>query len=281
MQLDVIVNNVTLNINLPGVNNSDYNQAVSILDNSLKKGEKNRDAIAASFLYLLKNCPDANPSDLWHHIVYRSYLNTLPNYRPQDPGQSWKRAAGDALELVIQEWYAPILKPHDIWIEVLFNRRKREDAFKAMKISKEVGSGKLDIGLYANIGKNKHVIFGGVHVKGSLAERVSDDIPASRAMMDKGYFSFLWTLDVKSFPPPQGNLVNRGEFGRPEKPSDKRKYIENHGDFDNCYSANSRTIPSSNTTPSGKKVYRLNMSVQPDQFAKDIITNVNSLRKQP
>ena len=65
------------------------------------------------------------------------------------------------------------------------------------------------------------------------AERVSDDIPASRAMQAKGLLSPLWTLDVKSFPPPTGDLINRGELGTPDSPSDKRKYVELHGDFDN------------------------------------------------
>ena len=88
--------------------------------------------------------------------------------------------------------------------------------------------------------------------------------------MGAGYFSPLWTLDVKSFPPP-GDLVNRGELGTPGRPSDKRKYIEVHGDFDNCYSANARTAPSEPPTASGKLVYRLDLLNQPDAFAAETI----------
>ncbi|EKD07251.1 BsaWI family type II restriction enzyme [Limnospira fusiformis KN01] len=57
-----------------------------------------------------------------------------------------------------------------------------------------------------------------------MAERVSDDIPASRIMMQYGFLSLLSTLDVKSFPPPGGDLINRAEFGSPDNPSDKRRY---------------------------------------------------------
>lgn len=277
MILRVKVNNISLNIKLPRVKKTAYNEASSILDNSLKQGEKNRDAIAESFLCLLHTCPNENASDMWHHIVYRQYLKILPTYRSQDPSQSWKRASGEALELVLQKWYTPIFEPHQISIVALFSSKRRKSALKTMRIAKEVGSGKLDIGLYANRGKNKHILFGGVHVKGSLAERVSDDVPASRAMMKKGFFSPLWTLDVKSFPPPQGNLINRGELGTKTKPSEKRRYIEHHGDFDNCYSANSRTNPSVGITPSGKHIYTLIMSKQPDQFAKDVIDRVKRL----
>jgi hypothetical protein len=88
-------------------------------------------------------------------------------------------------------------------------------------------------------------------------------------MMRKGYWSPLWTLDVKSFPPPHGDLVNRGELGSPSSPSEKRKYVESHGDFDNCYSANSRTVPSGGPTSSGKLIYTLDLRGQPDQFAED------------
>lgn len=88
----------------------------------------------------------------------------------------------------------------------------------------------------------------------------------------------LWTLDVKSFPPPHGAPVNRGELGTPDAPSDKRRYIEQHGSFDNCYSANSRTVPSLGVTPSGKRIYTLDLLKQPDHFAQDVIAQALSGR---
>ncbi len=94
--------------------------------------------------------------------------------------------------------------------------------------------------------------------------------------MGKGFFSPLWTLDVKSFPPTKGvarvtDLINRGELGTPEHPSEKRKYVEQYGEFDNCYSANSRTVPSVAKDNSGKRIITLRLSKQPDEFASDII----------
>ncbi len=223
-------------------------------------------------MQVARECPEANPSDLWHHVVYRLYCETVAKHRHQDPKQSWVRAGGEALELVVQEWYTPVLAPHGVRIQALIGKDLKKPVLKAMRIDKTVGAAKLDMALYRQKkGAQTWEAFGGVHVKASLAERVSDDVPASRAMMEKGFLSPLWTLDVKSFPPPHGDLVNRGELGTPQTPSEKRKYVEEHGDFDNCYSANSRTTPSGDKTSSGKKIYRIILSQQPDKFAQDIL----------
>ena len=156
----------------------------------------------------------------------------------------------------------------------LISRREKSSVLDAMGLGAEVGDSKLDVALYL-ASKDSREIFGGVHVKASLAERVSDDVPASRAMMRKRLLSPLWTLDVKSFPPPHGDLVNRGELGSPASPSEKRKYVEEHGDFEKCYSGNSRSVPSSGSTTSGKRIYTLRLSEQPDQFARDVIAFAN------
>src|SRR6266849_1920544 len=61
-------------VELQGVTDAAYNQAQLLLDQALKNpGTKNRDAIRSAFLYLVRDCPEANVSDLWHHIVYRQY----------------------------------------------------------------------------------------------------------------------------------------------------------------------------------------------------------------
>lgn len=274
MKLRVTVNQVRVEIDLPGVTEDGYRQTADILDRSLGDPQcKNREAIAAAFLHVLRQCPEANPSDLWHHIVYRLYREILPRHRPQNPNQSWVRASGEALEQFVESWYTPVLEPHSIRIVALISRDQKRSVLRAMGLGAEVGDSKLDVALYL-ASKDGREIFGGVHVKASLAERVSDDVPASRAMMRKGLFSPLWTLDVKSFPPPHGDLVNRGELGSPDTPSEKRRYVEEHGDFENCYSANSRSVPSGRPTSSGKRIYTLNLSGQPDQFALDVIAFV-------
>lgn len=274
MRHTTTVNRIQVEIDLKGVTEKSYGEAADALDGLLRKPEiKNREAIALAFLSILRKCPNANASDLWHHVIYRLYCDILPRHRPQDPKQSWVRASGEALEKVVETLYMPVLKPHGIEILALISRDQKRSVLDAMGLRAEVGDSKLDVGLYLAV-KGSKKIFGGVHVKASLAERVSDDVPASRAMMRKGLLSPLWTLDVKSFPPPHGDLVNRGELGSPESPSEKRKYIEEHGDFDNCYSANSRSVPSIGATTSGKRIYTVRLSQQPDQFARDVIAFV-------
>jgi hypothetical protein len=281
MLLKTTVNGIGVQIDLPGVSEKAYQAIASLLDSSLGNAAiKNREAISAGFLYALRQCPKANASDLWHHVVYRLYCAILPRYRPQDPKQSWVRAGGDALEMTLERWYSPILNPHGIKIKMLIGAAEKKKALADMGIQATVGAAKLDMTLHLDAGQNRWAIFGGVHVKASLAERVSDDIPASRAMMTAGYYSPLWTLDVKSFPPPHGDLINRGEFGSLATPSEKRRYIEEHGEFHACYTANSRSIPSLAATPSGKRIYTINLSNQPDQFAQDVIAWASAARQR-
>lgn len=276
MKLMITVSGVEVTIDLPGVNLAVYRNIRSQLEKALQNPDiKNREAITRAFLYALKKCPKANASDLWHHVVYRLYCEVLPKYRPQNPSQSWVRASGEALELVLEEWYAPFLLKRRVRIQALISRDKKREALKQMGLGEVVGDSKLDAALYVERKKDDWRIFGGIHVKASLAERVSDDVPASRAMMKKGYFSPLWTLDVKSFPPPHGDLVNRGELGSPDAPSEKRKYVEQQGEFDGCFSANLRTVSSGRKTKSGKRVFTLRLTQQPDRFAREIVKRAN------
>lgn len=279
MKLHTTVNKTEVVIDLPGVSRTAVKAVGELLDKALARPNvKNRDAIKDSFLTALKTCPTANASDLWHHIVYRQYLEILNRHRPQNPDQSWKRASGDALELAVEELYSALLLEHNVRIEMLLGKPRKLAALKAMGIDGVVGSDKLDVALYID---DTDEIFGGVHVKASLAERISDDVPCSREMMNNGFFSPLWTLDVKSFPPPHPEpLLNRGELGSREKPSEKRKYIEVHGSFDHLFSANARSIPSSSTTASGKRVFRIDLANQPDLFAREVIGRAEKFKKK-
>jgi hypothetical protein len=142
-----------------------------------------------------------------------------------------------------------------------------------MGLTDKVGSSKVDTLIEAK-GKGRCIdsqgwgVVGGLHVKVSLAERVSDDIPASRLMMAEGLISLLVTLDVKSFPPPHGDLVNRGELGTPEKPSDKRIYVEEHGAFVACFTYNTRSVPSTGKTRSGRRIYLATFDPASDAFTR-------------
>ena len=148
-----------------------------------------------------------------------------------------------------------------------------------MGLSELVGGSKLDIALFGVIDGREH-IFGGIHLKASLAERVTDDVPCSEAMMKKDYVSYLLTMDAKSFPPPNGDLINRGELGSIENSSDKRNYIEVHGSFTGCYSYNLRTTPSGNTTRSGCKIYSSTFEPAKDSLPAHIISAWNKFAKK-
>lgn len=279
--LQTTVNGVEVEIDLLGVSEEAYQATATLLDKGLGNPTiKNREVISEAFRYLLRLCPTANASDLWHHVVYRLYCAILPRHRLQDPKQSWVRAGGDALEMTLEKWYSPILTPLGIRLRMLTGAAEKRLALAEMGIAATVGAAKLDMTLHLDNREQGRVIFGGVHVKASLAERVSDDIPASRAMMAAGYYSPIWTLDVKSFPPPFGDLINRGEFGSLAVPSEKRRYIETHGEFDACYTANSRSIPSPIQTPSGKRIYTIRMNEQRDQFVHDIIARAAIAREK-
>lgn len=163
-----------------------------------------------------------------------------------------------------------------------------DQAFEAMGemgIADKIGRSKIDImlkGLCRQTERpEKYKVFGGLHVKSSLAERIQDDVPASMAMMEAGYWSGFLTLDAKAFPPPHGDAVVRGELGFRNTPEGalKRNYFERDGQFDNCYSYNLRTVPSEGDTPSGKKIFCLSFSDdKPDQFMRDIINRWNAVK---
>jgi hypothetical protein len=250
--------------------------AISKIYKSLNDGTggKNREAILAAMSRAIDGFPDVNPSDLYHHIIYRLYLR---DYTKTQADRSWVRAGGEAFELFLQAHYNPLLKPHGIALKWLSNDESRKSALREMGIDGEVGGSKLDIALYGQVG-TKHVIFGGIHAKLSLAERVSDDVPCSVAMMKKGMVSYLLTLDAKSFPPPTGDLINRGELGSMASPSDKRNYIELHGSFDACFSYNLRTVPSSGETASGRRIYVSTFNPAVDRLPAELLTAWKSFR---
>lgn len=259
-------------VNLPGVQPGDITAIEANLKTNLASSAmKGRTAIAEAFRLAVSLCPHANASDLWHHVIYRAYLRLASG---TNPNQSWVRTSGDAFETWIAQTYNEALAPHGLELVPLFSHADRAKALSDMGIANQVGSAKLDLALYeVDSLRNRGQILGGIHAKASLAERVSDDVPASQIMMRAGYFSPLVTLDVKSFPPPRGDLVNRGELGTPATPSDKRDYIEKHGSFSACYSYNDRTVPSNGTTASGRSIYVTHASdpVADHQLFKDLV----------
>lgn len=220
--------------------------------NARKVERGNRTAIAQALTLAMSRMPEANPSDIYHHIVYRLYLR---EYKRTDPKQSWVRAGGEGVELFFKSHYSPLLAPYGISIALAFETPEKNKFLEEMGIADQVaGRSKLDICLYGETSRGL-VPFAGVHSKASLAERVSDDKPCSEKMIAAGFKSYLFTFDAKSIPPPTGRLINDGELGIVGSKSDKRGYIEIHGSFDACFSYNSRTGQSEADTPSGKRIF--------------------------
>lgn len=131
------------------------------------------------------------------------------------------------------------------------------------------GQARTEGGLFGH--ENAWVVFGSAHVKSSIAERIQDDVPASRAFMERGLTSIAITMDAKSYPPPHGQCINYGELGGRSVDVDKQRlkrgYVEVDGQFDALFSYNLRTPPSPQETPSGKRIFTMTMhEPEPDQL---------------
>lgn len=260
-------------VEVANVSDENYNLIKSKFLQLLSK-KKAFQAIAEAYVYAVELCPTANPSDIWQHIIYRTYIDEGNNE------QSWKRASGQGFEYAFAEIYNPRLAVYGIRLVVL-TKNSAIKALKEMKLDGKIEASKMDIAIEGNcdLQANEWRIFGVVHAKTSLAERIKDDAPASRIIMETGFISVAATLDSKSFPPPHGDGVNYGELGgrtfasglKENQP--KRNYFERDGDFTNGYSYNLRTPPSPEITPSGSRIKMLSFfEQQPDEFVKDIQT---------
>lgn len=239
-------------------------------------------AIANSFVNAVTLCPQANPSDIWQHIIYRTYLSTGKNE------QSWKRASGQAFEVALATIYNPRLAQYGIRLIVL-SKNSAELALEEMDLSGVIAPSKMDIAVEGNCSNANPdwKIFGVIHMKASIAERIQDDAPASRAIMQKGFFSGLVTLDSKSFPPPHGNGINYGELGgrtdgnEAQRLQIKRNIFEVDGSFNVGISFNLRTPASVGNTASGCKIKTLSFNMpQPDELVQELVNFWNTIKNR-
>jgi transcriptional regulator with XRE-family HTH domain len=226
------------------------------------------DSVAQAFLKAVKIWPHANPSDLWGFLISRAYCDPFNHpaaYSRLDHGQSWKRTSGWALEEILVRHYGPFLKKHDINIFIAAGGDRKQNLLDQLDVA-DLEADKVDVLLSGEV-KSKERCFGVVHVKASFAERRTDDVPMSQALVAAGYTSPLWTFDLKSGP--SANPVNRGELGAvlattgilgmplPDTRSAKRRDIEVAGHFSACFSYNANTKP----TPVDQKKAKARISV--------------------
>lgn len=197
-------------------------------------------SVVSAFMKAVSFWPKANPSDIWWFIIYRAYcdpFNHPAEFARLGFEQSWKRTSGWALEEIFVRHYRNELAKHGIRIEIANGERKRILTSQFI-VDARIEADKVDIFL---VGPGE-VLFGAVHVKASFAERRTDDVPMSQALISAGYYSPLVTMDCKSTP--SSKPVNRGELGGVgDKRSAKRKDIEDDGWFSACFSYNRNTVP--------------------------------------
>lgn len=76
---------------------------------------------------------------------------------------------------------------------------RKERILHSIDVDHRLEADKVDIMLTVGEGANEQMI-GVVHVKASFAERRTDDVPMSQALVDASYISPLWTMDCVGGP---------------------------------------------------------------------------------
>lgn len=229
------------------------------------------DSVARAFLAAVQAWPHANPSDLWWFAIYRAYcdpFNHPAQYARLDFAQSWKRTGGWALEKVLVQHYAPFLRQNHINLYIA-NDAEKQALVDTLRIDDRVEADKIDVILKGDTPRGPQ-FFGVVHVKASIAERRTDDVPMSAALIRAGFTSPLWTMDCKSTP--SSRPVNRGELGNADgRRSAKRRDIEDDGYFTGCFSYNRNTQPSQPGPPEERRVHVCDFSNPDDAFSRFVI----------
>lgn len=254
---------------LDGATLPEFQEVMNTLRTGLTAPKGRSEAVAIAYLHAVRLWPKINPSDLWTFLINRAYCDRN-NHPPRDSRlnleQSWKRTSGWALERVLVRHYGPFLTDKGITLET-GNKLKNKAWFKASKDPRLIPD-KADILVTQQL-RQKSSLIGVVHVKASLAERRTDDIPMSLALIEAGILSIFWTMDAKSFP--SEIPINRGEFGpalSAEDNSEKRKDFEENGYFSACFSYNRNTV----STPKGRsarsRIYICNFQNPDDAFTR-------------
>jgi len=272
---------------LPNSSLAEYETVVKTLRDGLAQlvstaegqiGAIKSDAVARAFLAAVRVWSHANPSDLWGFLVSRAFCdpyNHPAQFARLNLDQSWKRTSGWAFEVVLVRHYGPFLKQNGVNLYIAASSAKQE-IVDSLELADRVEADKIDVVLSGETPSGPR-FFGVVHVKASFAERRTDDVPLSTALVKGGYTSPLWTLDNKSMP--STHPINRGELGAADgKRSAKRKDIEDEGYFTGCFSYNKNTRPSPETLPAERRVHLCDFANPDDAFSKFILQRWHTFR---
>jgi hypothetical protein len=160
---------------------------------------------------------------------------------------------------------------------------RKSRLLESIKVGHRLELDKIDVLLTVG-SESKEKFIGVVHVKASFAERRTDDVPMSQALIGAGYISPLWTMDCKSTPSSRPH--NKGELGSIfagrgiDCRSAKRKDIEEDGFFSACFSYNRNTIPTPRRSKVRARIHVCNFSDPNDAFVKFIIAERKRVRKE-
>jgi hypothetical protein len=227
---------------------AEFDQMLIILMNGLVRGEK-AEAVVDAFLYATQTWPHVNPSDLWYFAIPRAFQDPFNHPAASmdvDQAQSWKRTGGWALERVFMNHYNRSITEHGFRI-VIPSRLEKVEYFREVGLGEHGIIDKADLLIIRSDPQGPGTCFGVAHVKASFAERRTDDVPLSQALIAEGFTSPLLTMDCKGSP--AAVALNRGELGRSwdgagdDHRGQKRLDIERDGKFDACFSFNLRTEP--------------------------------------
>ena len=260
---------------LRGATLNQFHDVTDILKVGLASGKSRSDTVAETFLGAVRTWPNANPSDLWTFLINRAYCD-----RSNHPAanqrlnleQSWKRTSGWALERVLVQHYGAFLSRNGMTIKIS-GRSEKISLLSAIDDPRIVPD-KADVLISYNH-DNAERLLGVIHVKASIAERRTDDVPMSQALIEAGYLSVFWTMDSKSFPSP--NPVNRGEFGDTASGSmsDKRRDLEEHGHFSVCFSYNRNTLPTPADKNARSRIIVCDFTNPDDRFSQFLIDSLS------
>lgn len=190
-------------------------------------------AIYVALTFAINKDPNINKREAWS-LIKKEFVNNLGDAFPEqeEPGQSYRRASGDAWEMFVEEYLNSNKLLRDKGLRAV---RLSGDDFNHLAKALDVNVRPKDVDLFLQgVDETGTVrVFGALFPKASYAERIRADEGASRILMKKGLWCATVTLDA------------REELGTEENPSVKRKTI-NSGAFDGCYSFNENTVSGPN-----------------------------------
>ena len=257
--------------NLAGATRAQFDELIDVMRVGLADARARSNAVSRSFLHAVRVWHDANPSDLWTFLINRAYCDRSNHPEANvrlNLEQSWKRTSGWALERVMVEHYGPFLNKHGIAIKT--SSKSEKASFLGTITDPRVLPDKADVlMLYRSRGSER--LLGVIHVKASIAERRTDDVPMSQALIEAGYLSVFWTMDSKSFP--SSNPTNRREFGdlAEDDVNDKRRDFEEHGHFSACFSYNKNTVPTQEDSDAAARIFVCDFTSPDDRFSQFLI----------